>query len=236
MGLDVYVGTLTRYYAGEWQTVVQQAGGAMGLPVTVIRQNSPPDAAADPLVIENAVNAWREAVNAGLDSHLTVPLNWTEGIRPPFFTDKPAWDCYSALLVWAAHDEHPNLPLPAVPPEDWKTDAAVQRSQAEGFVSRYGQLLYGPELWLPGDFAFTFAATDLGGVSVIVGSVNTLLTQLQDLNRRTWQAAPAEISEARRTGAESGAPLETSARFAFAVFIELAQAAATHRLPMKLDY
>jgi hypothetical protein len=236
VGLDVYVGTLTRYYAGEWQTTTQQAARDMGVPVTVVRQNSSPDAVTDPLVIEHAVNRWREALNAGLQSDLKAPLAWNEGVAPPYFTDKPEWDRYSALLVWAAHQEHPDLPLPAVAPEDWRTDAAVQRSQAEGFVSRYGQLLYGSELWLPGEFSFTFQTNDLAGHTVTVGSVNLLLAQLHDLNNRTWKAGATEVRECRRAGTESEAPLEASAKFAFAVFMELAQAAVEHQLPMKLDY
>ena len=37
MGMDVYVGPLTRYLLGEWLTVVQQAGMANGVQVQVLR-------------------------------------------------------------------------------------------------------------------------------------------------------------------------------------------------------
>jgi hypothetical protein len=43
-----------------------------------------------------------QGVRAGLEPHLTTSLESPEGMDPPYFTDKPAWDCYSALLVWAA--------------------------------------------------------------------------------------------------------------------------------------
>ena len=236
MGLDVYVGTLTRYYAGEWQTVVQQATRDAGFPVTIIRHNVPSDAVTDPAVIEPAVIAWRDALNVGLRPHLTAPLTWNEGMTPSYFTDKPAWESYAALLIWAAHEEHRGLPLPSVAPEDWSADVAVCRSQAEGFRSRYGQLLHGAELWLPGDFSFTFSAGDLGGDAVTIGCVHALVSQLRDLNDRTWKANAAEVSEYLRLGAERGAPLETSARFGFAVFMKLAESAAEHHLPLKLDY
>jgi hypothetical protein len=42
MGLDVYVGSLTRYYTGDWETIVQQAGREMGLEVRVERPRSSP--------------------------------------------------------------------------------------------------------------------------------------------------------------------------------------------------
>lgn len=37
MGLDVYVGSLTRYHGGDWETVVQQAAREQGIDVHVLR-------------------------------------------------------------------------------------------------------------------------------------------------------------------------------------------------------
>ena len=45
MGLDVYVGSFTRYYAGDWKTVVQRYGREEGLKVEVVR---PPACAPAP--------------------------------------------------------------------------------------------------------------------------------------------------------------------------------------------
>jgi hypothetical protein len=38
MGLNVYVGTLTRYYAGEWELVTQTAAREAGLSFEVVRK------------------------------------------------------------------------------------------------------------------------------------------------------------------------------------------------------
>jgi hypothetical protein len=156
MGLDIYVGTLTRYYDGAWETIVQQMGRDSGPTVEVIRQNNPSDAITDPATIENLIMEWRNALNADLRPHIDGPLDWLEGMSPPYFTDQPGWDCYSALLVCAVHEYQADPELPAVAPDDGTADAAVQRSQAETFTSHYGQLLNGTELWLPGKFDFTF--------------------------------------------------------------------------------
>jgi len=43
MGLDVYVGPLTRYTLGEWLTIVQQAGLDAGQQVEILRANPSPD-------------------------------------------------------------------------------------------------------------------------------------------------------------------------------------------------
>jgi hypothetical protein len=236
MGLDVYVGTLTRYYAGEWKTVVQTTARDAGMTVHVVRQSEPPDAVRDPAQLEAAVIAWRSGISAGLVDHLERPLMWREGMAPPYFTDKPAWDCYSALLIWAAHDEHSDGSLPVVAPDDWTTDPAIALSQAAGFRSRYGQLLYDTELWLPGTFGFTFRAEDPTGSTVGIGSVEALAEQLRELNERTWRADAPTLRTWRQAGAECGGPFEVSARFGFAVLESLAQSAAEHCLPMKLDY
>jgi hypothetical protein len=235
LGLDVYVGTLTRYYAHDWESVVQRAAREMGLALQIDCADAS-ETPAEPTEIEPLILAWRDGLNASLAAHVPSPVVWREGMAPPYFTDKPAWDCYSALLVWAAHEEHAGLPLPTIAPEDWTTDLAVRRSQAEGFTSRYGQLLYGPELWLPCDFAFTFRAPDPTETEVVLGSTRALARQLDELNNRTWNASADSLSKWRLDGADHGAPLERSARFGFAVFDALVRAANDEQLPLKLDY
>jgi hypothetical protein len=41
MGLDIYVGTLSRYYEGSWETIIQQAGREAGIPVAQLRPAGP---------------------------------------------------------------------------------------------------------------------------------------------------------------------------------------------------
>jgi hypothetical protein len=237
MGLDVYVGTLTRYYSRDWETAVQRAARESGLKIEIARERpDAEDAVTDPADVESAIVAWRQGLSNGLAKHLSAPLHWPEGMGPPYFTDKPAWDCYSALLVWAAHEEQGDPQLPDVAPADWTTDPAVKRSQADAFESRYGQLLGDTELWLPGRFNFTFSAGDATGQTVTMGSIVSLHENLQELNKKTWRANSAILSEWRRAGADFGAPLEVSARFGFAVFAQLVEAAVHHWLPIKLDY
>jgi hypothetical protein len=47
VGLDIYMGSLTRYYAREWESAAQQAAREMGVEFEVIRQHDPPDAISD---------------------------------------------------------------------------------------------------------------------------------------------------------------------------------------------
>lgn len=245
MGLDIYVGSLTRYFARDWKTIIQQAAERGQIPqVQVIRQNEPKDAVTDPEQIRPAVLAWRQGLSTGLGQHLRSPLEWDESNASPYFTDKPAWNCYGALLLWAAYSEHQDLKRPMLNPlslpgrrtGDWHSNPAYQRSVAEGFRTRYGQLLHDVEVWLPAEYEFTFKAQWVTGDDRWLGACGRLASELDDLNTRTWKATPAELDACRRDGADFEAPLEVAARFAFALVRGLAEKAVEHRLPMLLDY
>jgi hypothetical protein len=245
MGLDVYVGSLTRYLARDWKTVIEQLAERGELPeVQIVRPQGGDVAVTDPEQIRPVVLAWRQGLSAGLGAHLSAPLDWDESDATPYFTDKPAWDCYGALLLWAAYAEHPELPRPAQNPLSgeggsrggWHADPAFRASTTRGFPTRFGQLLDDVEIWLPAPFDFTFEAEWITGRTCRFGSCTALLVQLDDLNAATWRAGADDVERWRREGAERGAPLEVGARFAWALLRNLAGEAATHRLPMLLDY
>ncbi len=235
MGLDLYVGSLTRYYAGDWELVTQTAARELGLELQVIRQHNPTDAIRDPEELRPIIIAWRNSLSESLADNLNGPLDWDEADDSPYFTDKPTWDCYGDLLLWAAYDEQPHLLKPAPSVNDWGEDPAYKLSSDDRFPSLYSNL-YGVELWLPCPFRFVFEAEDMGGNLTRVGSSVELARQLEALNERTWMADHDRLRNWRRDGSEHGAPLESGARFAFSVFHDLAKQSVEHRLPMRLDY
>ena len=236
MGLDVYVGSLTRYYSQEWETVMQKHAREKGIPFKVVRSNEPEEAITNPDEIRADVIDWRENLSRELGNYLSEPLDWNESPRSPYFTDKLGWDCYSSLLLWAAYSEHPDLVCPKDCIEDWTKDEAYQRSSDLEFDTRYPSLLSNTKIWLPVDFRFTFASSDLAGDTVNFGSTVALRKELNELNSHTWGADNSVVAVWRKEGADHLAPLEVGARFAFAVFFELAGAATEHKLIMKLDY
>jgi hypothetical protein len=59
MGLDVYVGSLTRYYVGDWLLIAHQVGEQMDMKVTVVRtEPEPADAITDPAAVLDTVLRW----------------------------------------------------------------------------------------------------------------------------------------------------------------------------------
>jgi hypothetical protein len=229
MALNVYVGPLARYYAGEWENRAKRTGQA--------REPGPLPRGADAGRLLEAVTAWRDSLAASLvERAAAVPLDWDERLDAPYFTGRPGWDGFGSLVLWAAYSEHPALRPPAELPEEWDNDAALVRSNAEGFRSRYSHLVRNVELWLPAPFAFTFEGEDVDGRRVVMGSAATLGRQLAELNASTWKGAEADIASWGRRAPTARANLDLRARHAFAVLADLARRAVENRLPMKLDF
>ena len=229
MGLGVYVGSLTRFYLDSPAAVVERIARQQRVPYTVVHGEHGEH--GDRLgagrsvgdVLGAAVSAWREELQRGLGDRLAGPLDWEESLLAPCWTDKPGWDGYGALLLLAAHDEHPELPAPARVSADWPDDPAYQAALDAGARSRYHQLLT-PELWLPCRFGFTFRTVDLTGQELEVGSSVALLAQLELLER------------CFRDCHRGGHPLAAAAARGLAALLDMTGRAVEHRLPMRLDY
>ncbi len=238
MGLDVYVGTLSRYYTGQWETIVQQYGREAGMAVRVVR---PSDARLGFFArifdrlrptpnVHRQVARWQEKLSQLAGTTIT----WDDSENREYFTDKPAWDCYGALLLWAAYEEHGATNFPDTA-ERWHEDPVYEIAARDG-ASKYIQLLSGAEIWVPADFARPFDAPTLAGNVAVVGSVPRLHDQLKALNAATWGADADTLETWRQEGSEFGASLLKSAQFGFAVLAGLVELAVQHRLPVKLDY
>jgi hypothetical protein len=221
VGLDVYVGSLTRYYLEGADDVLEPIARHQGMAVD--------DGQDAEEVIRAAVLSWRERLSRWLGGRLARPLDWDESAPAPCFTDKPGWDGYGGALLLAAHDEHPELPPPASVSADWPDDPAYQAASAPGAGSRYAQLLT-PELWLPCRFEFTVRIQDVCGEEVELGSSLALLDQLELLSaRHRLDGQPPEP-------AGDGHSLAAAAGNGLAVLLRLAERSVTSRVPMKLDF
>ena len=243
MGLDVYVGSLARYYSGEWKTIIQQAAEQKGEQVEVVYHGRPADAPPGSAPVRpsrqeatEAVEAWRQFLNEHLEAQLGTTLTWDESETAPYFTDKPAWDSYFALLLWAAYNDNPRLSRPTELPDEPADDPALVASKDRGPSSRYSHLLLDVELWLPVPFADPFPMLDPGSTQLVVGSSIRLVQHLEDLNDLTWRAQPEVIEGWEAECPDAGASLDDLARFGFALMLSLARKAVEHRLPMRLDY
>jgi hypothetical protein len=236
MALDVYVGSLTRYYIGDWENVAEKAAREREMQHGAARRGDAGDTENDPRRVKSSVLAWQRNLDTALAEKITTPLAWSEAEDEAYFAGHLGWNAFGSLVLWAAYAEHPALHRPHELAEEWDDDPALVRSNADGFTSRFSHLVRNVELWLPSPFAFTFEAEDIGGRKVVIGSVSTLRHQLAELNTSTWQASEDLVVSwgKRAPGKDDG--LDVRAQHAFGILFDLAKVAAEHRLPMKLDY
>ena len=106
MGLDIYAGTLTRYYSHNWKTVVQQWAEENGWGFQKI---TPDGEAADneeemsPAEVQAVVENWRDQILSAISQPGQPPYApWPEDNEKPYYTDKPDWDAFGAMLLVAA--------------------------------------------------------------------------------------------------------------------------------------
>lgn len=234
LGLDIYVGTLTRYYIGDWDAAVAPGGRSPAEETMLVRIGDNGHETPDPVEVREDILQWREWMNQEVDL-LDGVLDWPEERDVPYYTDKPTWQAWGALQLWAAYEEHRGLERPASMPEAWVDDPAYQASQDEEFESRYPHLLFGVQVWLPVRMEGVFDAPDAYGDDFRYGSVPELLEELEELNARTWRADDAALRTWREAGPDRDGGLEALARFGLAVTLPLARRAMEFGLPMLLD-
>jgi hypothetical protein len=244
MGLDVYVGPLTRYGLGDWLTAVQQAAQALGMEARVVRtEPDPEDLITDPLEVADAVRSWQ----IGLSDALGTSEVWPDEAELPYWTDKPDWDGYGGMVLLAAYDEQPDLKPgsrsgllrrenPADSPREFHDAPAYQRAAAN--PAKYPTLLAGVEWWLPYEVGPTvFEAPRPTGHPALMGRVNQLLAELELLAASLGVDREEDLVRLRQAGPpELPSDVDSAGRFGLAVFIQLARVAHEAKQPLLLDY
>lgn len=235
MALDIYAGSLTRYYLRDWKNQAKEACEQTGIAYLEIRpsgQSANPDA-ADPSKFHELILDWRK----DLANALEIDLSWSEDPNSEYLTKSISFDSLGALLLWASYQEIPDLRNADPDLKNWEDDAAYLEVSNTTSGSAYCHLVQGTELWLPFQLDYTLYGPDTTGTDVVIGSAPQLLAQLDHLNQSSWKASPNQISNWLKADAlETGSEFESLAKFAFAVMQECAQYAVDKNLPLKLDY
>jgi len=234
MGVDIYVGTLTRYYARDWQTIVQQT-----MPTKIVYQgkNAPKEGeTVDQAKVQQVVLAWRARVESATKEHIHGDWGWDEKPGVEYVTDKPGWWGHNALRA-VALDPRTDLgrKLGSVPqhlPGDWGGLKMTTKTD-------YGQVIW-PQWWLPLKFDGAFTVPSPAGEPKTIGSTETLITELMMLNAATLRADHDKLEWYRRAE-ELPKKLEDwtvgqAFGFGLGVFLEFAEQSKRRRLPLLLDW
>ena len=124
MRLGRYAGTLTRYYSHNWKTAVQQWAEANGYSFQKLAPDGSPVAEEELTPeevrnIQSAVERWRDSLLDAIRQNKEQPYTpWTEDNEKPYYTDKPDWDAFGALLLVAACHTY-GEPAPPTAKKGW---------------------------------------------------------------------------------------------------------------------
>ncbi len=230
MIVDLFVGTLTRYYSEQWQNGRTRSGSDSPF-------SSPKDknAVSDPVELQGIVAQWREDTSNKLKEHLTEPLAWQEGMLPPYQVGDVGFHGYGGVILLAAYTSTGILPRPSGFQKTWNGDPAFDSLMKEQKKNTLWEII-NCSLWLPAPFQFGIGMKDPSGQPLRAGSIDVLWKALEYLNEANWKAPPERISEWRSHKLDETVSFDTQAQYGFAVFYEMCKLARDHHSPMKLHY
>lgn len=256
MGLDLYAGTLTRYYARNWKTSFQQWAEENGYAYNRMGPDGPmeQEQRPDPAEVQGAMESWRDSILGILKNSGAESPSWPEDNEAPYYTDKPDWDAWYALLLAAACGVTGEAIPPTVEKGSWREGfwelPVVKRAAEERQWSLFGAA----ELWLPFPDRFRFDCPNPLGNSITIGTTGGLLYELGEVNQLLWQAGEEEIlswttgegypadgemgpdGKLRRVAVNTQYDTVSLAKMAFSILYRGAVFSREHRVPILMDY
>lgn len=258
MGLDIYAGTLTRYYAYNWKTAVQQWAEANGYAFQKITPDGQP-ADEDDLdfsAVQQIVESWRDQILAAITQSEQQPYTpWQENNVKPYYTDKPDWDAFGAMLLVAACHTYKE-PVPSTIEKGWDYMGHPCIARLAADPERIWSMFRGATLWIPVADSFMFQAPLPNDNTAMIGTLGALRKDLERLNEIAWKADektilnwcqtegyPADVI-AGPNGQFNKADMqehtqydtESLAKFAFSIFWQAMRFAEEQQVPILLDY
>ncbi|MBQ8596516.1 MAG: hypothetical protein IJ409_01880 [Lachnospiraceae bacterium] len=196
MGLDIYAGTFTRYYARNWKTKTQQFCEEHGIEYSLTTAYEVPED-LDSLTqqIEEDVNAWmQQLVSVLSDSGIEKAAVWPENNIKDYYTDKPDWDALGALLLIAsAKALKEDFPAESPKGMDYFRHEFVEKASEKVFTG--WALFAGVFHYIPIEDSFYFQYPLLNGVAASIGTVAGLKQELQAINKLCWNAPEETVWE-----------------------------------------
>lgn len=182
-----------------------------------------------------------------------LPETWEESNDKAYYTDKPDWDAFGAmLLVTAAHTYEETIPETLEKGWDFTEHPLIKRL-AEDHEHVYS-LFRSVMVWVPiTKSTMVFRGPMPTGNEVMIGTLGALEQELEHINEICWLAKeetilswtetegyPAKTLKDVETGAEDGKKetysTESLAKFAFSIFWRAMKFAKENRTPVLFDY
>ena len=206
--------------------------------------------------IREAVTEWADHIAANIDLPLPAPL-WDETTECDYYTDKPDWEAFGALVMLQACLSL-NRPLPEYVGSRWNAfkEPVVKEAAAQKIAN---SLLSDVALWLPIPDNAIFVTAYPTGNEGSISTVSLLKQELEELNRQLWKADEATILSwrndkfylpvkskepkllfgfIRRTNKTPKEKYRTEdlAQCAYSMLYQAVRFAEEHQVPILLDY
>lgn len=244
MGIDLYVGSLSRYFCHDWETGQQRQWREMMGPDATPCVVAGPDGprAAKQGEEARAIRQIAVRYRNDLGQHLQrqgalqggTPNVWSESHEAPYFAEPLIGSEYSALLLFAAYDHHPELMPAAIDLERFHEDPALLAC-ADDLNGPFSHLLTGVTLWTPLRLKRPHICPHPNGTTWRVGSLERLAAQLDQLNRNGWNVPEAAVAR-WLDKPDASTEFEACAQRAFALYSRQCGLAMEHNLCMTLDF
>ena len=255
LALDIYVGPLCRYYTSDWEPVSFRVG--LDTRVAVLSggcaELAPGRVApSDEVVLEtaDAISEWQLELAYTLTRHGVIDFGWAEHRSLAYRVDRPDWDGWGALRLWAAllHDDAPAVPERL--PENWQDSPLLAAYANPDAESAFPHLLQDISMWLPLEKDVILAGPAPDERVQAFGALGMLVEELEAINKVCWQAddltiarwivagldTPPDDFGDLGHGGRSMPLLEDAAKFGFAVTYRLARIARRRWQPLVLHY
>lgn len=256
MGLDLYTGTLTRYYAHNWKTENQQWAEAHNFGYRKVTPETEPEETMSVEEIRQAIETWRDNLLSAIRDHGTPVEPWSEDNERPYYTSKPDWPAFEALLLYAACRslEEP-LPEKFGKEAQFEDFEIAQRAYDDPKLN--WSLFTGAICWLPLEAGFVLNEEMPTGDKAVISTTWCLLKELEKINSFGWNADDETIDKwYDEDGYETEDPkvtkltddlscvepesgfydTESLARFAFTRFYRAVRFAQENRVPVLMDF
>ena len=252
MGLDLYAGTLTRYYGKNWKTATQQWAEANGMTYQKIETTPPEEDDLSPEDVCAIVSHWRDSLLEALAPSGGECVPWTEDNEADYFTVKPDWPAYGALLLYAAAKVY-GEPYPATVAKDWDfaQEPLVRRAMEDPQLN--WSLFKGAQWWLPLEHPLMLTGETPTGDRIPMASSAALLLELLRINELGWKAdeeavlawehtegypADGEIRDGRLEEVTGHTEYSTVslARYAYSLFWQSVKFSLQHKVPLLMDF
>lgn len=255
MGLDIYAGTLSRYYMRNWKTITQQFCEENGMQYSQIHPTDYEEENGTAAETENVVKQWQEQlVNALKNSGVKKAQVWQEDWdKKPYYTHKPDWDALGALLLYAA-----GKLVRVRPPKEYKKNTnyheVLKMMGVYNTSYRQWSLFNHICYYVPIEDRLVFKYLLPNGQESMLSTVACLKYELEKINEACWQADEATILDWMNT---EGYPVEgqigrngllrilpkrkvyfteSLAKFAFAILWQAVQFAEKELVNIVFDY